>query len=842
MAKITFTNKQDLISTGIPEVNKVTASTINTIKSVVNFNDDAKTEKGGYVGTSNDLKDAIDNAVFSGLITYQTEAELLAVSPIPTNGTPAKVANNVADPTKNGNWSVVSGAWLQDASVVSNIANSVDIKTVGDELQFNNRDKTLDSLGYKYIRSDFDFTAIPVGYDNSIWEIRDFFDLSGVTVTMPENVQLYFNGGKFENCTIIGNNTEIIADNIEILGENITFSGTFKKKPIKANWFGVKGDYTTNSQPQLQRALNFCKSQGLPLVLSTGGFMLSDNLDFSGANLGFSFKGMGKKVTELICNYNDVGKSIIAFSNSVNQIGLSDFSINGDYILGTRENNHGIAFFDSSNVEIKNVSIKKVNNSGILAYVSGAGVIGDYKNIHVRNVDIYGENETENGILLVDLEDSGMESCYVEKVTEFALELKNSCNRCYIRNSTAKLSGAGIYFGQTTGLGVKYSLVSDVQVISCDESIVLGYASYNKINNIQIDLAGAVSLAGVVNISTNSTDNNISGVTIQSFGTTPELVRYRGGSKRNTIKIDGINATALGNLVGHDATSELNHTSFDNIFNNGVQVYSVKSLVRDNSGVLTNKVAYTFISGLVMELDASGIVYIQKGKSGRTPTSTQSFVFESSSPTQPPIIALIPNADTGAAGLQVQNASSKSDGGITYDLAGRYWQFEASDVAVLRIYSTTLRPSTDNVTSLGTAAHRYTELFAANGTINTSDERLKSELIDISIAEKNCAQDLKSAIKKYKFLDSIDKKGDNARIHFGVGAQTVKNIFESHNLDANKYALFCFDSWEGKEELTEKIADENGVEKDIIVQEYEQSGDRFGIRYEQLLAFIISSI
>ena len=85
------------------------------------------------------LKNAIDNAVFDGAKTHQTEAELLSVSPIPSNGTPAKVANNVADSAKNGNWSVVSGAWVQNSSVISNITNSEDIKTVGDELQFVDR-------------------------------------------------------------------------------------------------------------------------------------------------------------------------------------------------------------------------------------------------------------------------------------------------------------------------------------------------------------------------------------------------------------------------------------------------------------------------------------------------------------------------------------------------------------------------------------------------------------------------------------------------------------------------------------------------------------------------------
>jgi len=62
--------------------------------------------------------DRIDALAVSGATTYQTLAVLQAVFPVPSEGTPAKVAN---DPTasNNGYYSVVSGAWVKDSPITT---------------------------------------------------------------------------------------------------------------------------------------------------------------------------------------------------------------------------------------------------------------------------------------------------------------------------------------------------------------------------------------------------------------------------------------------------------------------------------------------------------------------------------------------------------------------------------------------------------------------------------------------------------------------------------------------------------------------------------------------------
>ena len=138
---------------------------------------------------------------------------------------------------------------------------------------------------------------------------------------------------------------------------------------------------------------------------------------------------------------------------------------------------------------------------------------------------------------------------------------------------------------------------------------------------------------------------------------------------------------------------------------------------------------------------------------------------------------------------------------------------------------------TDGVGSIGSAANRCSTVFAATGTINTSDERSKTQLLDIEDAEKAAALEIKSSIRKYKMLDAVELKGDGARVHFGVGAQTVKAIMESRGLDPTKYAFFCYDKWD------DQVIEVDGVE--VVTQ---KAGDRYGIRYDELAMFILAAI
>lgn len=143
------------------------------------------------------------------------------------------------------------------------------------------------------------------------------------------------------------------------------------------------------------------------------------------------------------------------------------------------------------------------------------------------------------------------------------------------------------------------------------------------------------------------------------------------------------------------------------------------------------------------------------------------------------------------------------------------------------------KPSVDNDVDLGYTGFRWKQLYAGTATINTSDERLKEQFAEITTAERNAALKIKAIIKSFKFKDAIVKKGEGARIHFGVSAQAVAEIFRSEALDPEHYSLFCFDQWDEQEEV---------VEDGQIIVPYRAAGNAYGIRYEELLAFIIASL
>jgi hypothetical protein len=168
-------------------------------------------------------------------------------------------------------------------------------------------------------------------------------------------------------------------------------------------------------------------------------------------------------------------------------------------------------------------------------------------------------------------------------------------------------------------------------------------------------------------------------------------------------------------------------------------------------------------------------------------------------------------------------------------------------------------PSADNARTLGKASNRWSTVYAGNGTINTSDANEKQQIRDLSNIEKTVALELKSKVKAFKFNEAVQKKGDGARIHFGVIAQEIEQTFQAHGLNASEYGLFCSDTWWERMEDEEQIYFDGEfdattgqeIKKTRMVNVRKTYPDSVeggvqktlrGIRYEELLAFIISAM
>jgi hypothetical protein len=174
----------------------------------------------------------------------------------------------------------------------------------------------------------------------------------------------------------------------------------------------------------------------------------------------------------------------------------------------------------------------------------------------------------------------------------------------------------------------------------------------------------------------------------------------------------------------------------------------------------------------------------------------------------------------------------------------------------------------DNAIALGNASGRFTQLFATNSSINTSDENEKQNIASLTTAEITAATAISKLFKTYKWKDAVTAKGDDARTHTGVVAQQVQTAMSDAGLDASKYAFWCSDTWWEKDvevaaveavEAKDAVYDDDGklvseaveaVEaKDAYTrtdtydtQEEAPEGaterTRMGVRYPELLAFI----
>ena len=140
--------------------------------------------------------------------------------------------------------------------------------------------------------------------------------------------------------------------------------------------------------------------------------------------------------------------------------------------------------------------------------------------------------------------------------------------------------------------------------------------------------------------------------------------------------------------------------------------------------------------------------------------------------------------------------------------------------------------------NLGTAGLKWKQVYASTATIATSDENTKTQIEALSDAEKNVAVALKGLVKKFKFKSAVAIKGENARTHIGLIAQEVEAAFSAEGLNARDYSLFCEEKWyectdsEGKvQNSPQELPNHSCVLK-----------TQLGIRYEEVFAFIISTL
>ena len=155
----------------------------------------------------------------------------------------------------------------------------------------------------------------------------------------------------------------------------------------------------------------------------------------------------------------------------------------------------------------------------------------------------------------------------------------------------------------------------------------------------------------------------------------------------------------------------------------------------------------------------------------------------------------------------------------------------------------------DNTTDMGSSVNRFDDIYATNGTIQTSDQNEKQQIASLTDAEMNVAKRLSALFKTFKWNSSVEENGDNARTHSGIIAQDMQQAFIDEGLDAGNYAMFISSTWWEKEISVDAVEanEEEGIEAQdaytYMDSKYEATEGytertRLGVRYPELFAFI----
>ena len=131
-------------------------------------------------------------------------------------------------------------------------------------------------------------------------------------------------------------------------------------------------------------------------------------------------------------------------------------------------------------------------------------------------------------------------------------------------------------------------------------------------------------------------------------------------------------------------------------------------------------------------------------------------------------------------------------------------------------------PVADNSYTLGYSGYRWKQVYAAAGSISTSDRNAKKDITELDNQSYDFVMGLKPS--KYRFIEN-----ESNRIHYGLIAQDVEILLGKLGIKTDDFAGFV---------KSQKIkVDEQTRKETIIDGEYE-----YGLRYEEFIAPIIKTI
>jgi hypothetical protein len=466
----------------------------------------------------------------------------------------------------------------------------------------------------------------------------------------------------------------------------------------------------------------------------------------------------------------------------------------------------------------------------------------------------------------------------------------------------------GLYFGTGNQAQHAFAVFENLDIVSCSSGFDFDRASYFEINNCVIsycdtgvggEVLGSAVKDSVIFACDNAVDiANSSYVTFDICTLFTEINQVPGnlGYAETIAKVTDSHHVYFRNcnfepqtqvttaqVLLSSSSSDLTDVVFDNCwFLQDIAAARNADCVR-LTGSSVSRVYFNNTQMMIVAVPTYAHINIQSSASTYVSINNSYFQTAYSSASTNPLVVLNPNSafvekltsatsDSVLRGVAITNTNSilangpgpafritntSGNTGITFDSASfandcaiglrpgtRELGLNAFGVSQVSVGSNYLIPTTDNTKSLGLGAARWSVVYAGTGTINTSDEREKQDIQPLDAAEKRVAVALKGLVKKFRFKDAVQTKGDSARIHVGVVAQEVMAAFQAEGLDPMRYAIVCHDEWEELPEVALPVLDTEGnpTGETKVAEPYRPAGNRFGIRYDELLAFIIAAI
>ena len=150
---------------------------------------------------------------------------------------------------------------------------------------------------------------------NMIYKITKDIDLGNGILTIPAGCTLDFQGGSFNNGTIVGSNTKIKAGLQKIFNNDIILTGTWNVEESYPEWFGAKNDGTTDSTTAFNKILKFNSK----VVLSKGTYVVNGwDIDTSVIIFGNGYQNTIIDLKNSIEIHNNNNVSFQGFTIQVN--------------------------------------------------------------------------------------------------------------------------------------------------------------------------------------------------------------------------------------------------------------------------------------------------------------------------------------------------------------------------------------------------------------------------------------------------------------------------------------------------------------------------------------------